>query len=27
MYLSITGLSDLGLRWANRRYSVGVRKV
>ena len=27
MFLCITGLSDLGLRWANRRYSVGVRKV
>ena len=27
MFLSITGLSDLGLRWANRRFSVGVRKV
>ena len=27
MYLCITGISDLGLRWANRRYSVGVRKV
>ena len=27
MFLCITGLSDLGLRWANRRYSIGVRKV
>ena len=27
MYLCITGISDIGLRWANRRYSVGVRKV
>ena len=27
MFLCITGLSDLGLRWANRRDSIGVRKV
>ena len=27
MYLSITGISDIGLRWANRRFSVGVRTV
>ena len=27
MFLCITGLSDLGLQWANRRFSVGVRKV
>jgi len=27
LFLCITGLSDLGLRWANRRYSVGVRTV
>lgn len=27
LFLCITGLSDLGLRWANRRYSIGVRKV
>ena len=27
MFLCITGISDLGLQWANRRFSVGVRKV
>ena len=27
LFLCITGLSDLGLRWANRRFSIGVRKV
>ena len=27
MYLCITGISDIGLRWANRRFSVGVRTV
>ncbi len=27
MFLCITGLSDLGLQWVNRRFSVGVRKV
>ena len=27
IFLCITGLSDLGLQWANRRFSVGVRKV
>ena len=27
MFLCITGISDIGLRWANRHYSVGVRKV
>ena len=26
LYLLITGVSDLGLRWLNRRYSVGVRE-
>ena len=27
LYLIITGVSDLGLRWLDRRYSVGVRKA
>ena len=27
LFLCITGISDIGLRWLNRRYSVGVRKV
>ena len=27
LFLLITGVSDLGLRWANRRYSVGVRRA
>jgi arginine/ornithine transport system permease protein len=27
LYLVITAASDVGLRWANRRYSVGVRKA
>ncbi len=27
LYLAITGVSDLALRWANRRYSVGVRRA
>ena len=27
LFLCITGISDIGLRWANRRCSVGVRKV
>ncbi len=27
LFLVITGVSDLGLRWVNRRYSVGVRKA
>ena len=27
MYLCITGISDIGLRWVNRRFSVGVRTV
>ncbi len=27
LFLLITGISDLGLRWANKRYSVGVRRV
>lgn len=26
LYLLITGVSDVGLRWLNRRYSVGVRE-
>jgi len=27
LYLIITGVSDIGLRWLDRRYSVGVRKA
>ena len=27
LYLVITGVSDLGLRWVNKRYSVGVREA
>jgi len=27
LYLAITGVSDVALRWLNKRYSVGVRKV
>ena len=27
MYLCITGISDIGLRWVNRRFSVWVRTV
>ena len=27
MFLCITGISDFGLQWANRRFSIGVRKV
>ena len=27
LYLLITGVSDVCLRWLNRRYSVGVRQV
>ena len=27
IYLMITALSDVGLRWMERKYSVGVRKV
>jgi arginine/ornithine transport system permease protein len=27
LFLVITGVSDLGLRWVERRYSVGVRKT
>ena len=27
LFLCITGISDFGLRWANRRFSVGVRKI
>ena len=27
LFLCITGISDIGLRWANRRFSVGVRNV
>ena len=27
LFLVITGISDIGLRWVERRYSVGVRKA
>ena len=27
LYLVITGVSDVGLRWLDKRYSVGVRKA
>ena len=27
LFLVITGFSDFGLRWANRRFSVGVRRA
>ena len=27
LYLIITAVSDVGLRWLNKRYSVGVRSV
>jgi arginine/ornithine transport system permease protein len=27
LYLIITGISDFGLRWLDKRYSVGVRKA
>ena len=27
LFLFITGVSDLGMRWADKRYSVGVRKA
>ena len=27
LFLVITGVSDIGLRWANRRFSVGVRRA
>lgn len=27
LFLIITGISDLGFRWLNKRYSVGVRKA
>ena len=27
LYLVITAVSDVGLRWLDKRYSVGVRKV
>jgi arginine/ornithine transport system permease protein len=27
LFLVITGVSDVGLRWLDRRYSVGVRKA
>ena len=27
LYLAITAVSNVGLRWANRRYSVGVRRA
>ncbi len=27
LYLVITGVSDIGIRWLDRRYSVGVRRA
>ncbi|HJL65343.1 MAG: ABC transporter permease [Arenicellales bacterium] len=27
LYLAITGISDLLLHWANRRFSIGIRQV
>ncbi len=27
LYLIITGVSDIGVRWVDKRYSVGVRKA
>lgn len=27
LFLLITGISDLGLRWATKKFSIGVRKV
>lgn len=27
LYLAITGVSDIGLRWLDRRYSAGVRRA
>jgi arginine/ornithine transport system permease protein len=27
LFLVITGVSDVGLRWVNKRYSVGVRRA
>jgi len=27
LFLIITGISDVGLRWLDKRYSVGVRKA
>lgn len=27
LYLGITGLSEIGLRWADRKFSVGVRRA
>jgi arginine/ornithine transport system permease protein len=27
LYLLITGLSDMGLRWADKKFSVGVRRA
>jgi histidine transport system permease protein/arginine/ornithine transport system permease protein len=27
IYLTLTAVSDVGLRWMERKYSVGVRKV
>lgn len=27
LFLVITGVSDIGLRWLNKRYSVGVRRA
>ena len=26
LFLLITGISDIGLRWANRRFSIGIRQ-
>jgi ABC-type arginine transport system permease subunit len=27
LFLVITGVSDIGVRWLNKHYSVGVRKA
>jgi ABC-type arginine transport system permease subunit len=27
LFLIITGVSNIGVRWLDRRYSVGVRKA
>jgi len=27
LFLAITGVSDVVLRWLNRRYSAGVRRA
>ena len=26
-YLALTAISDVGLRWLDRKYSVGVRRA